>query len=423
MESPQLLQDPAQLRDFDVIIIDLSLPDQAGLKILMELAGQKSGLPVIVLTDRETILREEELIKAGACDCMMKPVSPVVLEHVLERTLSQGILRRELEYLRSQWSRPLLGKSIGISPVWSEVLATIERAASSDAPVLFVGESGVGKGDAARLLHSLGHRAKGPFVRVNSVRLARNVSVGGDFARRGIANHGLESDQDRFFPIAHGGTLFLEEIGFLPEVSQAQVMHFLQGGSMEISGDSLSNGPDVRLVASATIDLDAEADSGRFRRDLLDLIRGITIRIPPLRERVEDIPLLASAFLEKCAVRLRKNVSSLHPEAMALLGAYQWPGNIRELRNVIDRAVLLAESAEITTSCLPLRSHEGSDFEPARPLNLRGALAAEEKRTLSEALRRARGVRREAARLLGIDPRNLVYFLRKYGLDKREGRE
>ncbi len=421
--SAQVLLEPIKLQDFDLVIVDLSAPGQDRLKLLQALTGPHSSPPVIAIIDRETVGHEEELIKAGTYDCLLKPVSPVVLEHVLERTLSQGIMRRELEYLRSQWTRPLPGESVGISAGWSHVLGLIERAAATEIPVFIVGESGLGKGDAARLLHSLSSRSQAPFVRLNCARLSRNPFASEDFTRRNAEFAGAESDSNKFFHIAHGGTLFLDEVGSLTEVAQEKVLRLLQDGSVEVEGDNISNYVDVRLVASSSIELEAEAAAGRFNHAFFERINAMTIRIPPLRERVEDIPLLAAALLEKCATRLRKNVTSFHAEAMTLLETYLWPGNVRELRNVIERAVILADSSEITPSCLPIQARETSLLDSNRPLNLRAVLAAEEKKTLIEALHRANGVRREAARLLGIDPRNLVYFLRKYGLDKREERQ
>ncbi len=422
MESSQALLDPARLQDFDLVIVDLSQPGLDGLALLRALVQPRHSPPVIVITDQETILREEELIKAGAYDCVLKPISPIVLEHVLERTLSQGIMRRELEYLRSQWASPLFGKSIGISPGWSRVLVLLERAAANETAVLIVGEPGLGKGDAARLLHSMSPRSKGPFVRVRCARLSQDLFASANFTRRVKPRAGAEASDDRYFYIAHGGTLFLDEIGLLPEAAQGQLLQLLEGGSVDVEGDNVSNTMDVRLVASTTMNLPAEASAGRFNPRLLERISATTITIPPLRDRVEDIPLLAAAFLERCAVRLRKNVNSFTPEAMGMLESYRWPGNVRELRNVIERAILLTNNSEISAACLPLQARESTAADPNRPLNLRAVLAAEEKKTLREALSRAHGVRREAARLLGIDPRNLVYFLRKYGLDKREGR-
>ncbi len=419
MDSAQVLLDPAQLQEFDLIIIDLSLSGQDGLSLLRALAQPRHSPPVIVIADRETMLREEELIKAGAYDIVLKPVSQVVLQHVLERTLSHGMMRRELEYLRSQWAQPLFGRSIGISNAWSKVLAMIERAAATDAPVLFVGEAGLGKGDAARLLHSLSPRSKGPFVSVTCARLSQDLFARENFTRRAKARSGADSEGDLYFHIAHGGTLFLDEIGLMPASAQKQLLQLMEQGSVPVESERLSSTVDVRLVASSTGELGAEVSAGTFSRGLFERFAATTIAIPPLRERREDIPLLAAAFLERCAARMRKNVTSFTPEAMALLESYNWPGNVQELRNVIERAAVLAESSEITASCLRLHEYAATSADPNRQLNLRAVLAAEEKKTLVEALLRAHGVRREAARLLGIDPRNLVYFLRKYGLDKK----
>ncbi len=415
LDSSKALGDPARVQEFDLIILDLNVPGQDGLGLLKGLAQPRSSPPVIVIAEQQTILREEELIQAGAHDIVFKPVSPVVLGHVLERTLNQSIMRRELDYLRSQWARPLPGKSIGISGGWSRVLATIERAAASDAPVLILGETGLGKGDAARLLHSLSPRSRGPFVRVDCARLSRNRFAGEDPAHQARA----EEESEQYIHLADAGTLFMEEIGALPEAVQTRILELLEEQPAEPGGEKPPGYANVRFVASSTLDLEAEAAAGRFNRALLHRLNAAPIIIPPLRQRVEDIPLLAAAFLERSAARMHKNVSSFNPEAMRLLESYSWPGNVSELRNVIERAVLLTDSSEITASCLPLEARPA--YDPNRPLNLREVLAAEEKRTLKEALVRSHGVRREAARLLGIDPRNLVYFLRKYGLDKKEG--
>jgi len=198
------------------------------------------------------------------------------------------------------------------------------------------------------------------------------------------------------------------------------VLRVLQDGVFERVGDSHPTAVDVRLIAASNTDLEAEVEAGRFRRDLFYRINVLTIRIPPLRERREDIPVLATAFMEEFAVRFHRPISSIHPETMACLESYHWPGNVRELRNVIERAVLLEKTQELLPQSLPFVQSSKRSLEPIQDLNLRSALAAEEQRVLVEALRRSNGVRREAARLLGIDPRNLVYFLKKHGLEKKD---
>jgi Nif-specific regulatory protein len=209
----------------------------------------------------------------------------------------------------------------------------------------------------------------------------------------------------------------MDEICSMPEAAQAKVLRVLQDGVFERVGDSHPTSVDVRLIAASNIDLEAEVEAGRFRRDLFYRINVMTIRIPPLRERTDDILPLANAFLEEFAARFCRPVHSIHPDTMAAFTAYHWPGNVRELRNVIERAVLLEKTGQIMPNSLPFASRAGKAPEPSQDLNLRSALAAEEKRVLNEALVRSGGIRREAARLLGIDARNLGYFLKKHGIE------
>lgn len=257
-------------------------------------------------------------------------------------------------------------------------------------------------------------------MRVNCAAVSLDLFESELFGHKRGAFTGAESDREGRFRVAHRGTLFMDEISSMPEAAQAKVLRVLQDGVFERVGESHPTAVDVRLVAASNVDLQAEVEAGRFRRDLFYRINVMTINIPPLRERREDIPALAEAFLEEFARRFAKPVRSIHPETMVALETYHWPGNVRELRNVIERAVLLAKSDQILPSTLPFIAGPEKARQGQRDLNLRTVLAAEEHRTLMEALERANGVRREAARLLGIDARNLGYFLRKHGLEKKE---
>jgi transcriptional regulator with PAS, ATPase and Fis domain len=204
----------------------------------------------------------------------------------------------------------------------------------------------------------------------------------------------------------------------MPEAAQAKVLRVLQDGVFERLGDSQPTHVDVRLIAATNLDLEAEVEAGRFRRDLYYRINVMTIPIPPLRERPDDIPILAAAFLEEFATRESKPIEGIEEETMARLLAYAWPGNVRELRNVVERAVLLETSSRLLPESLPFNLLRSDGSGAAPDLNLRRILAAEERRVLEEALRRSHGVRRQAARLLGIDQRNLSYFLKKHGLGR-----
>jgi DNA-binding NtrC family response regulator len=360
-------------------------------------------------------------MKAGAYDYLLKPVRPEVLELVLERALRESTMRRELEYLRSRGGRgPAPRRPLGVSAGWKQVLEMVELAAATDTTVLLLGESGTGKEEAAQVLHWSSRRAKGPFVRVNCAAVSLDLFESEFFGHKRGAFTGAESDREGRFRVAHRGTLFMDEISSMPEPAQAKVLRVLQDGVFERVGESHPTAVDVRVIAASNIDLQAEVEAGRFRRDLFYRINVMTIHIPPLRERRQDIPVLANAFLEEFSKRFARPVRSVHPDTMAVLEAYHWPGNVRELRNAIERAVLLEKSEQILPSSLPFIARAEKPLETKGDLNLRSALMAEERRLLIEALEQSQGVRREAARLLGIDARNLGYFLRKHGLDRKE---
>jgi len=419
-ESVQAALQPGKLGGLDAVITDLRMPGQDGIKLLRTLSESEPELPVIVLTGHGTVPSAVECIKAGAYDYLMKPVRPEVIELILERALSQSTMRRELEYYRTRGERGVgARRPIGVSPGWRHVVELVEIAAPADTTVLLLGESGTGKEEAAQLLHALSARSHGPFVRVNCAAVSLDLFESEFFGHRRGAFTGAESDRDGRFRVAHGGTLFMDEISSMPEVAQAKVLRVLQDGVFERVGDSHPTAVDVRLIAASNTNLEAEVDAGRFRRDLFYRINVMTIMIPPLRERKEDIVPLAEAFLAEFAGRLSRPVRSIHPDTIAAFMAYHWPGNVRELRNVIERAVLLEKTEQILPTSLPFQPNPEKARESTLDLNLRGALAEEEKRVLTEALRRSGGIRREAARLLGIDARNLGYFLKKHGLEQK----
>lgn len=399
----------------DLVMSDLKLPGESGLELVQRLAGE--GPPVVVLTGHGTVTSAVACMKAGAADYLLKPVDPEELLLTVDRCLATRHLAREVAYLRGEdgGRRP---DPVGVSGAWQEVVALLRVAAPVPTPVLLMGESGTGKEEAARLLHRLSTRAKGPFVTVNCAAVPLELFESEFFGHRRGAFTGAVADREGRFQVAHGGTLLLDEVNSLPPQAQAKILRVLQDGTFERVGESRPTTVDVRLVCASNADLVGEVAAGRFRADLFYRINVMTVRIPPLRERREDIPPLADAFLAELVGRFGKPLRGMAAETRRLLGSYAWPGNVRELRNVIERAVLLEQGTELSPASLlfPPTPESREHSETDGDLELRPTLRRVERRLLERALARAEGSKRQAARLLGVDERNLGYFLRKHGL-------
>lgn len=424
-----------RLTGADALVTDLKMPGAGGLALLRRLARDEPGLPVIVLTGHGTVPSAVECMRAGAFDYLLKPTPPEELALVLDRAIRQAQARRELAYLRSGvGSMSSRREPLGVSAGWREVVRLAGLAAPTDTSVLLLGESGTGKEEVARLIHRRSARAEAALVSVNCAAIPTELFESEFFGHRRGAFTGAADDRDGRFRIAHGGTLFMDEINALPAIAQAKVLRVLQDGVFERVGDSRPTRVDVRLICASNTDLEAEVAAGRFRADLFYRIAVLTLHLPPLRERREDVAVLARAFLGELAARLGKAVHDIHPAALAALEAYPWPGNVRELRNVLERGILLEPTAVLQPASLPLTPpRAGAAGGPGvsgdqgdvagGDLDLKRAVARAERRALEAALERAGGVRREAARLLGVDERNLAYHLRKHGLmDRRRGR-
>jgi DNA-binding NtrC family response regulator len=404
----------------DVVLSDLRMPGADGLELVRRMQTAAPDVPVVILTGHGNVASAVECLKAGASDYILKPAEPDALEVALDRALEGRALRREVRYLRSAVAAQV-DVAVGESGPWRRVMSMVEAAAGADSVVLFTGESGTGKELLARRLHALSGRAGGPFVKVNCAAVPLEMWESEFFGHRKGSFAGAAADREGRFQLADGGTLFLDEVGTMPFAGQAKLLRAIQDGEFERLGDEQPTRVDVRVVASTNSDLEAEVQQGRFRADLFYSLNVVRIDVPPLRERRDDIPLLARHFADQIAQRLGRPSPELPPSALVRLGAYPWLGNVRELRNVIERALILD----------PARGLEGLDLAPVhagppagqgaplggRELNLRDALNKLERELLLEAHRRADGVRKEAAHLLGIDPRNLSYYMRKHDLD------
>jgi two-component system response regulator AtoC len=304
-------------------------------------------------------------------------------------------------------------------------METVRSVASSDATVLLLGESGTGKELVARLIHRLGRRSKAPYVRVNCAAIPMEMWESEFFGHRRGSFTGAVADREGRFRLAHRGTLFMDEIGDMPLAAQAKILRVLQDGEFDRVGDERPTRVDVRVIAATNSDIDARVADRSFRQDLFYRLNVVRIELPPLRDRRGDIPLLAARFTREVAARLGRPAPEVTKEVLDDLMAYPWPGNVRELRNVIERALILDPGPTLASLDLPPVS--GMAGSPAaiaeaegEELNIRSTVARRERDVVVEALRRSKGVRKEAARLLGIDQRNLAYYLHKHGIDPDE---
>jgi DNA-binding NtrC family response regulator len=409
----------ASRSSLDVVLTDLRLPGADGLTLLKRLKAASPELQVVVLTGQGTIASAVACLKAGASDYLLKPVDPEALEVALERARAGRALRREVHYLRGALSAE--AEPLGASPAWRRVLEMVDAAALSDSVVLLCGESGTGKDLLARRLHEKSGRAACAYVRVNCAAVPTEMWESEFFGHRKGAFTGASADRDGRFALADGGTLFLDEVGAMPGETQAKLLRAIQDGEFHRLGDEQPTRVDVRIVAATNADLEGAVRAGRFRADLYYRLNVLKVAVPALRERPEDIEALARAFVPDVAARLGRPAPELSAEAVARLRAYSWPGNVRELRSVIERALVLhPERGLAALDLAPEPVAEGAAAsEPRREgdLTLRDNLNRLERSLLLAAHKRARGVRRAAAELLGIDPRNLAYYFRKHGLD------
>jgi DNA-binding NtrC family response regulator len=401
---------------FDLVLTDQRMPGLSGLELLAAVRRVTPEVAVIVMTAYGTIETAVAAIKAGAADYLPKPLNLDELLHrvraVQERERLLAV-NRELRLALSERHR--VDGIIGESGRMQEALSLVHRVAGSDATVLIQGESGTGKELLAKAIHYASPRASGPLVKVNCAALPESLLESELFGHeKGAFTGALASRQGRF-ELAHGGTLFLDEVGDLPLHLQVKLLRVLQEREFERVGSSRPIAVDVRLIAATHRDLAAGVKAGQFRDDLYYRLNVVTIVVPPLRERREDIPPLIDHFVRKFAEANRKPIAGLTPAARDLLLRYDYPGNVRELENLIERAVVLTRDDVIGPADLPLTLQDATT-EVAEPAGLTAAVEALERRLIREALAGAAGVQTRAAEALGISERVLRYKLKKYGL-------
>jgi DNA-binding NtrC family response regulator len=401
----------------DLVLTDLRMPDRGGLELLRELHALNPEIPVIVMTAYGTVASAVEAMKLGAADYLTKPVDLDELELLVARTLERRALVSENRELRQQLAAQHRLEGVETAnPRMAQAINLAARAASSRATILIRGESGTGKEVLARAIHHASPRGRRPLVAVNVAALPETLLESEMFGHERGAFTGAERQHRGRFEQADGGTLFLDEIGDLPKGTQAKLLRALQEQRFERLGGTASIQVDVRVLAATSRDLEAMVRAAEFREDLYYRLNVVCIEIPPLRERRGDIPALVDHFVRRFAAEGGSKVRAVSREAMDLLLKYHYPGNVRELENLIHRAVVLARGPDITTADLPAHVSGLAAESRTAPGSLVERLAAFERALLVEALDEAGGVQTRAAQALGISERHLRYRLRKHGL-------
>lgn len=414
----------------DVVLADLRIQNERrkGLELLYWLKENAPQIPAIMMTAYGSVDTAVEAMKAGATDYVVKPFRNEEILLLIARALEQRELRRENEaYRRQQVDRGRLDNMVGRSPAFEELIKIIHRVAGLSSTVLITGESGSGKELVARALHQLSPRADKPFVALNCGGIPEMLLESELFGYKKGAFTGANEDKEGFFVVANGGTLFLDEIGEMPLPLQVKLLRVLAERQVMPVGGVVPVTVDVRLISATHRDLAELVAQRKFREDLYYRLNVIPIQVPPLRERKEDIPILARHYLTKHCREMGRPPLDVSPEAEALLLAYPWPGNIRELSNVMERIAALCSHQSVQPEDLPpnIRDYVAVPRElpmtlPNEGIDLEDVIAKMETTLIRQALERARYSHKRAAALLRLSPRSFRYRLKKYGLTQGE---
>src|SRR5215211_7362448 len=372
----------------DVVVTDMMLPDIDGLELLRRFKQTHPDTEVIVITGHGSVQKAVEAMKAGAFEFAEKPIDADALLAKLERAIER---------------RELLGEN-----------QLLESVAGSDANILIQGENGTGKELIANAIHYNSKRAKGPFIKINCAAIPKDLIESELFGYKKGAFTGAQTDKEGLFEMAEGGSLLLDEIGEMPPYLQTKLLRVLQEREYRPIGSDRIVHVDFRLICATNIDLDAALRDGRLREDLYFRINTITLRVPPLRERTEDIPLLCDYFMDKFRQRYQKNVKSLAPSVYHLLIRNRWPGNVRELENAIERAVLVSKGSEVVVSDLPESIREESTSSTDFVIPPHRTLAEIEKMAIVQTLQRTNWNKQEAAQILGLYRPTLYSKMKKH---------
>ncbi len=407
--------------EVELVILDWKLPDMEGDEVFKRIRELNPIVPVIFITAYGEIEKAVKVLKMGAYYYLTKPIELENLYHLIKEAISKHNLIKENELLKKRVSEKFSIKNfIYSSSKMEEVVNLAMRVAQSEATVLITGESGTGKELLANIIHNFSKRKDGPFVKINIASIPATLIESELFGAEKGAYTGAYQARRGKFEEADGGTIFLDEIGEMPLEVQVKLLRVLQEKEITRLGSNKPKKVDVRIISATNKDLKKEIEDERFREDLYYRLNVINIHIPPLRERKEEIPLLVDFFIRKFSERESKEIKGITKEALSLLLKYNFPGNVRELENIIERAVVLARDEYITREDLPFHlSAEGSlDFiEGLEELSLPERLKEIERRIIIKALKRNRLIKTKAAKELGISESTLRYRIESLGID------
>ena len=411
--------------DIDLVVTDIKMPETDGMEVLRHVRETRPDVPVVMITAYGSINQAVETLKAGALDYVVKPFDVEELKIIVARGLAERRLKQEnIRLKRDLKERYSFENMIGKSRAMQEIYTLIEKVASTDSTVLVTGESGTGKEMAARAIHFQSGRRDNQFVSINCAALPENLLESELFGHTKGSFTGAVADKKGMFEVATRGTLFLDEVGEMSPWTQVKLLRALQERKVRRVGGTEEIAVDVRIIAATNRDLKKRILEGKFREELFYRLNVISFDMPPLRRRTEDIPLLVTFFLQKYCDRLAKKTKRFTPEVIGLLEAYAWPGNIRELENVIERIVAIEDRETVTVGCLPkeiispqkAKLETQYFFEPG--FNLTVYLDDVAKNYVSQALTATGGSIQKAAPLLGISYRTMRYLIGKFSLNK-----
>ena len=407
-----------KVKNADVIVSDIKLPGEIdGIEILEKVKEEYPEIPVILITAYASVKDAVRALKIGAEDYIIKPFDLEKLEIVVKKALEANSLRREVEALRRELESIYEEKRfVTKSPGMKKVVDVVKRVAPQDVNVLIIGESGTGKSLLARIIHDLSPRKRRSFVSLNCAAIPESLLESELFGYEKGAFTGAYSRKRGIFELAQGGTIFLDEISSMSPMMQVKLLNAIQERRIRRIGGETEIEVDVRIITATNKNIEELVNRGEFREDLFYRLDVVRIEIPPLRERKEDIPLLAQHFADIYSEKFGKKIVGIDKKAMKLLENYNWPGNVRELENVIERAVALEDGEYITVNSLPSKIVEWEYKEIEKGFSLEKYIDDEIKKYLKTAYHKAGGDKKKAAELLGISYRSFRYYWKKYNL-------